>query len=143
MPEPLPNPGMIVINRVLDAPRELVFDCWLKPEHLVHWFRGSSDWHTPYAETDPRAGGTFRIGFGSPDGKNDFDFYGTYDEVVPPERIVFHLGDGRPVTVSIVEQFGKTLVTVEFAMEETNSAEQQREGWNNMLVHLDQYLASR
>ncbi|HLF70981.1 MAG TPA: DUF1801 domain-containing protein [Dehalococcoidia bacterium] len=59
----------IVITRVYDAPRELVFKAWVEPEHLVRWYHASDDWTTPYAETDPRPGGAFRIGFASPDGK--------------------------------------------------------------------------
>jgi hypothetical protein len=54
----------IVITRLFDAPRALVFECWLKPEHLLHWYSAGDGWTTPHARTDPRTGGRFNIGFG-------------------------------------------------------------------------------
>jgi uncharacterized protein YndB with AHSA1/START domain len=69
-----------ILTRLSDAPRELVFECWLKPEHLLHWYSAGGGWTTPYAETDPKTGGRFKIGFAAPDGKGSFDFTGTYSE---------------------------------------------------------------
>ena len=65
-------------------PRALVFECWLKPEHLLHWYSAGGGWTTPYAGTDPRNGGRFNIGFAGPEGKTGFDFTGAYDEMTPP-----------------------------------------------------------
>ncbi len=132
----------IEITRVFDAPLALVFKAWIEPGQLVRWFYASDGWTTPYAETDVRPGGAFRIGFASPDGKSDFDFEGVYDEVVEPERLVFTIGDGRPVTVTFVEDKGKTKLTLTLALETTHSEDQQREGWTAMLVHLGEYLAT-
>lgn len=131
----------ITITRTFDAPRKLAFEAWLDPKHLINWHRGSSDWTTPFAESDGRKGGTFRIGYGSPDGKNDFTFEGVYDEVAPYSRIVFTIGDGRPVTVDLAESEGKTRLTLVLTLEDMHSAEQQRDGWTQMLVHLGEYLA--
>ena len=44
----------ITLTRLFDAPRALVFECWLKPEHLVHWYSAGDGWTTPYAESDWR-----------------------------------------------------------------------------------------
>jgi uncharacterized protein YndB with AHSA1/START domain len=133
----------IVIERDFDAPRQLVFEAWTDPKHIVHWFHASRDWTTPHAKTDLRPGGAFSIGFASPDGKNDFDFAGTYNEINPPESLVFTLGDGRPVVLTLTE-IGKrkTHLRLEFAMETTNSEAKQREGWTAMVVHLGEYLAT-
>ena len=109
-----------ILTRLFDAPRELVFECWLKPEHLLHWYSAGGGWTTPYAETDPRTGGRFKVGFAAPDGKGSFDFTGTYSEVKPPERIVIMIDDGRPVTVDFTEQNGKTLVTLTLTLETTH-----------------------
>lgn len=136
------NAGRIVpVERIIDAPRALVFQAWIEPVHILRWYRGSSDWTTPYAESDPRPAGKFRIGFGSPDGKNDFAFEGIYTEVTASERLAFTIADGRPVTVHFADVGGKTRVTVDLALETTYSEDQQREGWGMMLMHLDQYLA--
>src|SRR5687767_7650980 len=105
-----------VIERTFDAPRALVFDCFIKPEHLVNWHHAGEGWTTPFADTDPRPGGKLRIGYGSPDGKEDFTLEGTYREVRAPERIVYAIDD-RPITVTFVDVAGKTKVTVEVTME--------------------------
>ena len=36
----------ILITRLFDAPRELVFECWMKPEHLLHWYSAGGGWTT-------------------------------------------------------------------------------------------------
>jgi uncharacterized protein YndB with AHSA1/START domain len=130
----------ITIIRLFDAPRALVFECWLKPEHLLHWYSAGGGWTTPHARTDARKGGRFNIGFAGPDGKTGFDFTGTYDEVKAPERLVFTIDDGRPVTVDFADQDGKTLVTLTLTLETTHSEEQQRHGWSAMLDNLNTYL---
>jgi uncharacterized protein YndB with AHSA1/START domain len=108
----------------------------------VHWFYASEGWTTPFAETDVRPGGAFRIGFASPDGADDFVFEGVYNEILEPERLVFTLGDGRPVTVTFADQNGKTRLDLRLTLETTYSEEQQREGWTAMLEHLAEYLAT-
>ena len=50
----------ITITRLFDAPRALVFECWLKPEHLVHWHSAGDGWTTPYAQSDGRTAGASR-----------------------------------------------------------------------------------
>jgi uncharacterized protein YndB with AHSA1/START domain len=128
-----------VISRVFDAPRQLVFDAFTKPEHLVHWHHAGEGWKTPFAETDPRAGGKLRIGYGSPDGKEDFVLEGTYREVRAPERIVY-VFDGRPVTVTFDDVGGKTKVTLEVTMETENHEDLQRTGWTEHVDNLAAYL---
>ena len=133
---------VITISRSVGAPRDLVFRAWTEPKHIVHWFHASEGWKTPFAETDICAGGAFRIGFASPDGKNDFVFAGIYNELIPPERIVLTIGDGRPVTVSFANEAEGTMLSLDLTLETTHSAEQQRAGWSAMLENLVKYLNS-
>ena len=133
---------VIEITHVFDAARVLVFKAWIEPEHLVQWFRASEGWTTPFAEADARPGGKYRIGFASPDGKDDFVFEGVYNEIVEPERLVFTIGDGRRVLVTFAEFERKTKLVLRLALETTSSEEQQREGWTAGLVHLGEYLAT-
>ncbi len=128
-----------LLTRLLDAPRELVFDCCLKAEHLVHWHSAGGGWTTPYATSDGRTGGRFKIGYAAPDGKVAFDFTGIYTEVTPHSRIVFQIDDGRPCTLDFADQDGKTLVTLTLALEGTHSEEQQRHGWGEILKSLERY----
>ncbi|MGH2451870.1 MAG: SRPBCC domain-containing protein [Candidatus Limnocylindria bacterium] len=133
----------IVITRVFNAPRELVFAAWTKPEHLVRWHHAGEGWTTPFAETDVRPGGALRIGYGSPDGKDDFVLEGTYRQIVEPERIVFVMADGRPVTVILEDLGGKTNLTLELTLETEYPEAMQRQGWTEHLDNLADYLAKR
>ena len=131
----------IVLEHYYDAPRSLVFKAWTQPEHLVHWFHAAQGWTTPFAETDVRPGGRYRIGMGSPDGKNDFAFEGVYREVAEPERLVLEIGDGRPVAITFHEESGRTRFRLELTLENVFPEEQQRQGWTAMLDNLGKYLA--
>lgn len=108
----------IVITRVFDAPRELVFDAWTNPEHLPRWF-GPNGFTLTTQEIDIRVGGRWRFVFHGPDGK-DYDNRVVFLEVKPPELLSFDHGSDRDddpgkfrVTVTFDEQSdGKTVVTL-------------------------------
>ncbi len=142
-PENFPDQAgrTIVISRVFDAPRKLVFEAFTKPEHLVHWHHAGEGWTTPFAETDPRPGGKLRIGYGSPDGKDDFVLEGLFREVVEPKRIVYVMFGDRPVTVTFKDLGGKTKVDLELTLETEYHEDLQRGGWTEHLENLATYLA--
>lgn len=77
----------LVITRVFDAPRELVFSLWIDPKHLAEWW-GPRGFTNPVCEADARTGGTLRIHMRGPDGRTH-RMTGIFDEVVPSERLVF------------------------------------------------------
>lgn len=108
----------IVLTRLLDAPRALVFKAWTDPEHAMKWF-GPSGFTCKLHEMDVRVGGRWRFDMIAPDGKvypNRIE----YLEIVPNERLVFWHGsdiDDDPerfyVTVTFDEQSNKkTVVTL-------------------------------
>ncbi|HSJ08731.1 MAG TPA: SRPBCC domain-containing protein, partial [Longimicrobiales bacterium] len=76
-----------VFTRIFDAPRELVFDVWTKPEHMAQWF-GSHGTVIPHCEMDVRVGGAWRLVMLGTDGQ-DYPLHGTYVEVARPERLVY------------------------------------------------------
>jgi uncharacterized protein YndB with AHSA1/START domain len=87
----------LVLERVLDVPRELVWTAWTAPEHLMKWF-APAPWQTVECEIDLRPGGIFRTLMRGPDGR-EFPTVGCYLEVVKNERLVWTdaLGPGfRP-----------------------------------------------
>jgi uncharacterized protein YndB with AHSA1/START domain len=111
-----PGQRTIVIRRLFDAPRHLVFEASTKPEHLAHWWGFRSSTLTE-CKVDLRPGGKWRFVLRMPDG-SEHGFGGTYREVVPPERLVYTFRyDGYPEaealeTVVFEEpQRGKTLLT--------------------------------
>jgi uncharacterized protein YndB with AHSA1/START domain len=138
----------LVITRVLDAPRSLVFKVWTEPEHLVRWW-GPKDFTAPSCEMDLRSGGAWRACIRSPDG-TDYRMAGVFREVAPPERLVFTFAweeGGEPghqtlVTVTFAEQDGKTRLTFHQAtFESVESRDSHHGGWSECLDRLDGYLA--
>jgi uncharacterized protein YndB with AHSA1/START domain len=80
----LPSDREILIIRTFDAPREVVFEAWTKPEHLSRWWDPSRE-RLASCDIDLRPNGTFRF---IPRGAKP-PFIGTYREIVAPERLVF------------------------------------------------------
>lgn len=109
-----PTDREVVMTRVFDAPRHMVFDAFTKPELLKRWF-GPRGWSLVVCEVDLRVGGGFRFVLRGPDGR-DMGMRGVYREIVRPERSV-HIetfddfpGDSQ-VTSVLVEEGGKTTFT--------------------------------
>jgi uncharacterized protein YndB with AHSA1/START domain len=115
-----PTDREIVLTRVFDAPRRLVFDAMARAELLQHWLAGPPGWSMVLCENDTRVGGAFRHVWRGPGGA-EMAMHGVYREVVPPERIVrterFETGcaaqAGEQVgTLVLTEQGGKTTLTL-------------------------------
>ncbi len=60
----------LVITRIFDAPRELVFKLWSDPKHLIHWM-GPREYPAMKVDNDFRVGGQWRIGLRAVDGRED------------------------------------------------------------------------
>ena len=110
----LPSEREIVLTRVFDAPRHMIYDAWTKPELLKRWF-GPRGWSLVVCEVDLKVGGKWRFGLRSPDGK-EMGMRGVYRELVPPERDVHTESfDDFPgeslVTGVLLEVDGKTTMT--------------------------------
>ena len=76
--------GGLVIERVFDAPRELVWKAWTEAERFARWY-GPKGFTLPVCEMDLRVGGRVLLCMRSPDGK-DLWYTGAFKEIVPPER---------------------------------------------------------
>ncbi len=77
-----PSDREIVMTRVFDAPRDLVFDAYTKPELLKRWLLGPRGWSMPVCEIDLRVGGAYRyVWRRDPDG-NEMGMGGVYREIV-------------------------------------------------------------
>jgi uncharacterized protein YndB with AHSA1/START domain len=77
----------IVMTRVFDAPRTLVWDAFTKPEYLKRWLYGPDDWTLPVCEYGQRAGEKYRYAWHGPKGA-EMAAGGVIREMVPPERLV-------------------------------------------------------
>ena len=110
-----PSDTQIEVTRVVDAPRELVFDCWTKAEHVTKWMLGPDGWTMPVCEIDLRPGGSWHFVWRKGDGC-EMEMHGTYQEISPPERLVSteRWGGDWPETLNTVvftDLDGQTLVT--------------------------------
>ena len=89
------DPRAIVGTREYDAPRDLVFSAFTDPNHLAQWW-GPNGFKTTTLSFDMRPGGVWRFVMHGPDGL-DYQNLITYEEVTPPERIVYRHGGGDDV----------------------------------------------
>lgn len=77
----------LVLERVVDVPREIMWQAWTQPEHLMAWF-APKPWLTVDCKIDLRPGGIFYTVMQSPEGKQ-FPNTGCFLEIVPHEKLVF------------------------------------------------------
>jgi uncharacterized protein YndB with AHSA1/START domain len=112
----------IIVSRLLDAPRELVFEVWVDPKHVVHWW-GPNGFTNTIHEMEVKPGGVWRFMMHGPDGV-DYPNRVVFEEVVRPERLVYiHDDDGegaqKPfhVTTTFEDQVGKTLLTMRLVLD--------------------------
>jgi uncharacterized protein YndB with AHSA1/START domain len=110
-----PSDREIVMTRVFDAPRDLVFEAHTSCEHMSQWW-GPRRYEISSCEMDFRPGGAWRIVHNGPDGDIP-GFRGEFREIVRPERIVWTFEwEGMPGHVSVdtltlVERDGRTTLT--------------------------------
>jgi uncharacterized protein YndB with AHSA1/START domain len=139
----------VVLTRLFDAPRELVFKAWADPKLLAQWW-GPHEFTNPVCDMDVRPGGAILIHMQAPDG-TVFPMKGVFHEVVVPERLVFTssaLEDEAGVpqlesitTVLFSEQDGQTQVTVQDVVlkatpEAAAALAGMEEGWSQSLERL-------
>lgn len=142
------NERALVLSRIFDAPRRLVFKVWSEPQHLVHWW-GPQGFTLPFYTMDFRPGGSYRFCMRSSDGVDHW-LRGVYREILEPERLVFTSAwedaNGRPghetlVTVTFVEHDGQTELTLHQAIFASISARDAHQtGWTENLARLADYL---
>ena len=153
----LPSDQEIVVTRVFDAPRELVWKVWTQPDHLLHWF-GSEDWMLIECEIDLRPGGIWKTCMQGPTGGKSWGV-AVYHDIVEPERLVYtdyfadsegNRVEGMPealITVEFTEHQGKTTYTSTARYRTSEERDRvlrmgMEKGLRAALERLDQYLAS-
>lgn len=142
----------VVITRIFDAPRHLVFKAWTDPKHLAQWW-GPKGFTNPVCELDVRAGGVLRIVMRAPDG-TDHPMTGIFREIVEPEQLVFTnvavdakgnaLIEGL-TTVTFAERGVKTKLTVQTSAvglvdQAARMLDGMEAGWSQSLDRLADYV---
>lgn len=144
-----PTDREVVMTRVVEAPRGLVWEAWTSPKHVPRWMLGPEGWSMPVCEIDLRPGGTWHFVWRKANG-TEMDMKGTYKEVAPPERLVSteKWGPEWPETINtltLVEKGGRTTVTqtILYPSKEARDAALKTgmsEGASQSFDRLDQYL---
>ncbi|MBA4058522.1 MAG: ATPase [Marivirga sp.] len=150
----------VVITRIFNAPRKLVWKAWTNPKHMMRWW-GPKDFTSPSCKIDFRIGGKYLYCMRSSDGR-DFWSTGTYGEIVPLGKIVctdsfsdekgnvvhaskYGMADDFPmeleVTLLFEEVDGKTRLTLQHVgMPAGEMKEMTATGWNESLDKLAETL---
>ena len=138
----------IVITRVLEFPRALVYRAWTDPQHMVQWW-GPNGFTTTLIESDVRPGGLKRYIMHGPDG-TDYNNRVQFEEVTPPERLVYmHGSDEQPnqfhATVTFTELGELTELKLRLLFDTVEECEAKKkfgaiEGGNQTLARLAEYL---
>ena len=146
-----PEDRVLIITRIFDAPRELVWKAWTDPERMVKW-HGPRGFTSIIERSDFRPGGTFRIHMRGPENDEHWT-QGVFREIVAPERLVmagcWADAQGRPVgpetteTVTLENLGARTQLTLHQALFESVTARDAHNGgWNSSLDCLAEYLAT-
>lgn len=146
-----PSDRELVLDRLLDAPRNAVFRCWTEAELLKQWF-APAPWTITHVDIEPRPGGANNVTMRGPDG-SEIPVKGVFLDVVPNEKIVstdaftagWEPGEGAPfmvVVITFADEDGKTRYVARARHWTKETAEQHtqmgfHEGWNQCADQLE------
>jgi uncharacterized protein YndB with AHSA1/START domain len=148
-----PSDREVVVKRVFDAPRRLVFEAYTNPDLVKRWLYGPDEWPMVECTIDLRVGGAYRYVWRHKD-KGDMGMGGVFREIVPGERIVNTelfdqdwTGGETLVTTVFEERDGRTTVTatVLYSSKEARDGALKTGmlgGWGRALERLDELLAA-
>ena len=145
----------LVLSRLLNAPRTLVFDTWSDAGHVSKWW-GPQGFTTTTHEMAFKVGGRWRFTMHGPDGTNYPNII-VYTEIVRPERICYDHGDDESaenpvanfkVVVTFEDRAGKTFLTLRMIVDSAQQLEEMKkfgavEGGTQTLDRLEQCLAAK
>lgn len=137
-----PQKTLITVEVTISAEPEHVWECWTQPEHIMKWNFASPDWCCPAATNDLRVGGAFSWRMEAKDGSMGFDYSGSYEDVMPISRIEVRLDDDREVKIYFEPNEDGVHVIETFEIEDQNSADMQRAGWQAILDNFKKHAES-
>jgi len=137
----------LIITRLLNAPRELVWDVFTKPEHIKNWW-GPNGFTNTIDKMDVKPGGEWEFVMHGPDG-TDYKNKSIYKEIIRPERIVFEHVSGPKfiATITFTAEGNKTHLKWHMLFESAEQFQQvvktfkADEGLKQNIVKLEEYLA--
>jgi uncharacterized protein YndB with AHSA1/START domain len=134
----------LIITRIYNAPRELLFACMTEPEHLTH-FWGPVGVTTPVdnIKVDLRVGGVFETIMVNEATGDQYHSRGIYTEIDPPETLSWQEADGGMTTTSTFVDLGDG--RTEVRIHQTNVPEmyatpESQAGFNSSLDRFERYI---
>ena len=135
---------IVVVTRVIAAPREEVFAAWLDPESVAQWMQPGDVTHAS-VEIDARVGGKFRIVMQH--GRGDAEHWGEYLDIDPPSRLSFTWisantnREATIVTIELRDAAGGTELTLTHRRLPPDKVAEHQKGWNDIVRKLGELLA--
>lgn len=131
----------LIVHSVIKASLKKTWRFFTEPEHIIHWNFAHESWHCPKAENSLEVGGAFFYTMEAKDKSVGFVFHGTYTEIIPFQKIEYHIEDGRKVEVFFHEIDQETTEIFErFEPESINSLDLQEQGWQSILQQFKNYV---
>lgn len=132
----------VTVQNTINRKINQVWELWTTPEHIKNWNFASLEWHCPKAEHDLKVGGKLNYHMAAKDGSMAFDYTATFTKLEPNELMEYKLDDGRKVTISVTGNGDTTEVIETFEIEDENSIDMQRQGWQAILDNFKKYVES-
>ena len=131
----------ITLEITILKPISKVWEYFTQPEHITQWNFASDEWTCPTAENNLKIGGKFNYRMEAKDQSFGFDYTGIYDEILPLEKIKYHLDDCRKVEV-IFEKIDEntTKVTETFDPDPEQPPQMQLDGCYAILDNFHKHV---
>ena len=133
----------VTVENTIGTNVDKAWEFWTNPEHITHWNFATPEWHCPTAEHDLRVGGKLKYTLAAKDGSMAFDYTATFTTIKPGELLEYTLDDGRKVSISFIGKGNTTQIIERFEVEDENSIDMQRQGWQAILDNFKRYAESK
>lgn len=138
----------LIITKAIKAPVDAVFKAWTMPELMQQWF-APGDMTVKETRADLKVGGEYLVHMYDHDEMGDHIVSGTYEEIIPNEKLVFNwMWQGGVDRTQVAIEFqakgdDETLITLTHrGFSQQDFADKHNEGWNGCLANLDTYLTA-
>ena len=132
--------AFIEVSAKINKPVDVVFKKYTNPKDIMNWNFASKTWWCPKATNDLKVNGKFVYTMAAKDKSMQFDFSGTYLEVIKNQRIVYKMDDDRYAIIRFIKTGKTTKVELQFEAESQNPTRLQKMGWQAILNNFKKYI---
>ncbi len=132
----------VTIETLINKPVNDCWSIWTSPNHIINWNFATPEWHCPSAEHELKVGANFKYHMAAKDGNMAFDYTGSFTSIIPNQLLEYKLNDNRTVSVKFSEVNGSSKIVQTFEVEDENTIDMQRQGWQAILDNFKKYAES-